>query len=143
MEQNLPIKNGITIPHDELEFSTSKSGGPGGQHVNKTSSKVTVRWNVRTTRALTEEQKTRVLEKLHTHITHDGYLIIHNSASRSQHQNKEQALLQLAQQVKNALIIPKKRMATKIPKIKKEARLQAKMRRGLIKKIRARGSYEE
>ena len=61
MKNDIHIKNGITIPEHELEISTSKSGGAGGQHVNKTESRITIRWNARNTNALNEEQKKLVL----------------------------------------------------------------------------------
>lgn len=136
MKNDLYIKNGITIPDHELEITTSRAGGPGGQHVNKTDTRITVRWNATTTQALTEEQKARVLEKLHNRITSEGDLIVHNSGSRSQNQNKKSALSILAQEIRDALYIPKKRIATKIPKGLKEARLKTKSHRSSIKKMR-------
>src|SRR6185503_5394789 len=84
MKNDLFIKNGITIPEHELIITTSRSGGAGGQHVNKTDTRITVRWNIKTTTTLTEEQKNYVLEKLQARITSEGDLIIHNSESRSQ-----------------------------------------------------------
>src|SRR6185503_2159246 len=102
MKNDLFIKNGITIPEHELEISTSRSGGAGGQHVNKTETRITIRWNVRTTTALTEEQKNYILEKLATQLTSDGDIIIHNSESRSQQQNKKNALNNLAAIIRNA-----------------------------------------
>lgn len=143
MKNDLPIKNGIIIPEHELEITTSRAGGPGGQHVNRTSSRITVRWNVKNTNALNQEQKERVLQKLAPQLTGEGDLIIHNSASRSQEQNKKMALARLAQEVRNALHIPKKRMATKISKSVKEARLHEKSRRGFIKKMRSKRIHEE
>jgi len=138
MKNDLFIKNGITIPDHELEITTSRAGGPGGQHVNKTDTRITVRWNVNNTQALTEEQKARVLEKLHNRLTSEGDLIVHNSASRSQNQNKKSALSILAQEIRDALYIPKKRIATKIPKALKEARLKTKSHRSSIKKMRSK-----
>jgi len=135
---DLPIKNGIVIPAHELEISASRSGGPGGQHVNKTSTRISVRWNISTTHALTEEQKARVLQKLSHKLTDDGELIVHSSASRSQVQNKDMALAQLAQEVRQALHVPKKRMATRISKAVKEQRLQKKSQRSFIKKMRGK-----
>ena len=143
MEHDLPIKNGIVIPHAELEITASRAGGPGGQHVNKTSSKITIRWNVQKTTALTDEQKTRVLQKIQHKLTTEGDLIVHNSTSRSQHQNRELALKQLAEEVRKSLAVTKQRMATKISKTKKEARLQAKMRRGVVKKMRSQRAQED
>lgn len=138
MKNDLFIKNGITIPDHELEITTSRAGGPGGQHVNKTDTRITVRWNINNTQTLTDEQKTRVLEKLHNRVTSEGDLIVHNSASRSQAQNKKNALSILAQEIRDALYIPKKRIATKIPKALKEARLKTKSHRSSIKKMRSK-----
>ncbi|HSC24948.1 MAG TPA: alternative ribosome rescue aminoacyl-tRNA hydrolase ArfB [Candidatus Babeliales bacterium] len=136
MKNDLYIKNGITIPDHELEITTSRSSGAGGQHVNKTDTRITVRWNIKTTTALTEEQKSYVLERLKTHITNEGDIIIHNSESRSQHQNKKNALNNLATVIRNALHIPKKRVATKISKALKESRLKSKAHRSTIKHMR-------
>jgi ribosome-associated protein len=134
----LHIKNSIVIPEHELEIITSRAGGPGGQHVNKTSTRVTVRWNVKNSTALNDEQKERVLQKLQSRLTSDGDLIVHNNTTRSQQQNKKLALDQLVQELRKALHVPKKRLKTQIPKAIKEARLQEKARRGEIKKMRTK-----
>lgn len=138
MKNDLPIKNGIVIPENELEITTSRSGGPGGQHVNKTSTRITVRWNVKNTNALNNEQKALVLQNLHARLTSEGDLIVHNSTSRSQQQNKRMALMVLAQEVREALFIPKKRTQTRISKSTKESRAHAKTQRSNIKKMRAK-----
>src|ERR1700733_7768175 len=96
MKNDLFIKNNIIIPESELAITTSRAGGPGGQHVNKTDTRITIHWNIKTTIALNEEQKNYILEKLQSRITEDGDLIIHNSESRSQAQNKKNALNNLA-----------------------------------------------
>src|SRR5579872_4918616 len=118
------MKNNIVIPEHELEITASRAGGPGGQHVNKTNSRITIRWNVKNTHILDTDQKERVLQKLQSRITDTGDLIVHNSASRSQLQNKQLALAQLVQEVRQALHVPKKRMATKVSKTVKEKRLE-------------------
>ena len=135
MKEDLYIKNGIVIPGHELEITASRAGGPGGQHVNKTSTRISVRWNVAQTSSLDEMLKNRVLEKLESELTSDGDLIVHNSASRSQQQNKKAALDLLAQKVRNALHVPKKRIKSKLPKGAKEARLKQKKVRSAVKKI--------
>ena len=136
--KDLPIKNGIIIPADEIEISASRAGGPGGQHVNKTSTRITVRWNAFNTRALTDLQKERVLKNLQSFLTTEGDLIVHVSASRSQQQNKEMALDILAQKVRRALYVPKKRIKTRQSKASKETRLQAKAQRSRVKKMRSK-----
>ncbi len=83
------MKNNITIPDNEIEITTSRSGGPGGQHVNKSDTRITLRWNVKNTNILDDEQKERVLQKLQNRLTVDGDFIIHSSESRSQQQNKK------------------------------------------------------
>ncbi len=143
MSNDLFVKNGISIPMRELEVTTSRSGGPGGQHVNKTDTRITVRWNVKMTSALNEEQKERVLQNLQTRLTGDGDLIVHNSESRSQQQNKQMALIQLAQDVRKALHVPKKRTATRVSRSVKAARVDEKTHRGSIKKMRNKKNYDE
>lgn len=135
---DLYVNNEITIPANELEISASRSGGAGGQHVNKTETKITVRWNVKNSIALNDIQKSRILENLQSKLTNDGELIVHNSESRSQQQNKENALRILSKTISKALHIPKKRMKTKVPKKSKEKRLQDKKIRSQIKKMRSK-----
>jgi ribosome-associated protein len=118
--------------------TASRAGGPGGQHVNKTSTRITVRWNVPQTSALTESQKERVLEKLQSHLSSEGDLIIHYGSSRSQQQNKKMALDILADKVRRALHVPKKRIKSGVPKVAKEARVKEKRRRSEVKKMRSK-----
>lgn len=132
------MNNELIIPENEIEITASRAGGPGGQHVNKTNSRITLRWNARSTTALTELEKERVLQKLQSQLTTDGDLIIHHSSSRSQLQNKEQAIAQLHTIIQKALIVPKKRKPTKISKSAKTSRLETKARHGVIKKMRSK-----
>lgn len=141
MNDDLFIQEGVIIPTSELTFATSRAGGPGGQHVNKSNTRITVRWNVADTHALDEKQKNRVLNKLANELTSEGEIIIHNGSSRSQMQNKKAALALLAEKVRNALHIPKKRMKTKVSKGTKEARLQKKKQHSALKKMRSKKDY--
>ena len=143
MKDDLPIKNTITIPAHELEIATSRAGGPGGQHVNKASTRITVRWNVKNSQALTQGQKERVMQKLQSRITEEGDILVHNSSTRSQVQNKKLALSNLAKLIRNALHVPKKRMKTRVSKAAKEARLKEKARRAEIKKLRKKKIPDE
>jgi ribosome-associated protein len=138
MADDVYVQYGIIIPGHELEITASRSGGAGGQHVNKTSTRITVRWNIKNTQALTEEQKHRIAQNLAASLTNEGDLIIHNSESRSQQQNKQLALAQLARMIAKALYVPKKRIATKASKQKKEERLQHKTKRSVVKKMRSK-----
>ena len=138
MKTDLVIKNGIVIPYQELEIITSRSGGPGGQHVNKSDTRITIKWNVIKTQALNEMQKNLVMHKLQSSLTTEGDLIIHSSASRSQQQNKEEALEKLKKIVRQALHIPKKRLKTKVPEAIQESRLRKKAQRATIKKLRSK-----
>jgi ribosome-associated protein len=143
MKNDLYIKNGITIPAHEIEITASRSGGAGGQHVNKTSTRITVRWNVKHTSALHDEQKARVLQNLAHRLTSEGDLIIHNSESRSQQLNKKMALSQLVHVIRAALYVPKKRTATKISTSVKESRLRTKSKRSEVKKMRSKKIEED
>lgn len=138
MKNDLPIKNGIVIPDHELQITASRAGGPGGQHVNKSSTRITVTWNVKNSNVLSDEQKERVLQKLQSRLTSEGELSVSDGSSRSQEHNKKMALDRLADTVRKALHVPKKRMATKIPKGIKEARLEYKARQSKIKKMRSK-----
>lgn len=143
MDEDLKIKPDLSIPMQELEFAASRAGGPGGQHVNKSSTRITVRWNIVNSNCLSFEQKARVLEKLAGKLTSTGELVVHNSASRSQQQNKLAALATLAQIIRKALHVPKRRMKTRVPKLAKEKRLESKMRHGLVKKLRNKNNFSD
>jgi ribosome-associated protein len=143
MDDGLFIRDDIVIPSNEIYISVSRAGGPGGQHVNKVSTRVTVRWNVKDTVVLSLVQKNRVIKNLKASLTKDGELVVYSSESRSQLQNKKIALDKLAQEVKKALIVPKKRMKTRISKSTKESRLRKKLLRSEVKKARSKKSLED
>lgn len=142
MREDLPIQHGITIPGNEIEYLASRSGGPGGQHANKASTRITLRWHLMASSAFSDEQKKQISAKLAHELTTEGALIIHDSRSRSQHQNKEHARQRLADKLRQALTKPKKRKKTKVPKGIKEERLTQKKQRSALKKERREKHYK-
>jgi ribosome-associated protein len=135
---DLPVNRTHGIPRDELEIRASRSGGPGGQHVNVTSSRVEVRWRPATSRALTTDEKERVVRRLASRLDGEGRIRVTASDTRSQLQNRALAEKRLAALVAKALVVPKKRVATKPSRAAKERRIQEKKRRGERKRERGR-----
>jgi ribosome-associated protein len=128
----------LTIPAGELELAFARSGGPGGQNVNKVSSKVDLRWNPVTSAALGEEDRAWLLQKLRSRLTSDGTLIVTSTATRDQIANRADAMSKLALIVAAALDRPKPRKPTKPSKGAKRRRLADK-RRQSEKKANRRG----
>lgn len=124
------------IPHEELSARTTRSSGAGGQHVNKTESRVQLSWNIQTSSALTGEQRARLLRKLSPRVTSDGTLTIAASDTRSQHRNREIAEERLTEIVQRALVVPKQRRPTRPTRASKEARLESKKIHALKKRQR-------
>jgi ribosome-associated protein len=135
------VDDGIVIPRDELIVRASRAGGAGGQHVNTSSTRIELVWNVAASRALSPEQRERVLQKLSSRLDSDRNVRVVASDRRSQRQNRESAELRLAELVRTALIVPKKRRPTKPSRASKEARLESK--RKLSEKKRGRRWREE
>ncbi len=126
----------FTIPSSELRFRTARSGGPGGQHVNKTSTKVEVLWNVARSESLSDTQRELLLTKLSTRIDARGLLRVASTDSRSQLQNRETAVDRINEIVRNALRVPKPRKKTRPPKRAVEGRLAEKKKRAEKKERR-------
>ena len=100
----------------ELTFKAVRSSGAGGQHVNKVSSKVELSFNLNDSFAFSEVQLLRLQNKFQNRLTKDGVLILQCDESRSQHKNKELVIRRFLELIESSLIVPKKRIATKIPK---------------------------
>jgi ribosome-associated protein len=141
-ENLLPINDGLSIPRSELDVRVSRSSGAGGQHVNKTSSRVEIFWNVRQSRALDDAQRARLAERLASRLTTDGSIRVVASDLRSQSRNRDLAEERLADLVRRALVIPKKRRPTRPSKASKEARLENKKRRSHKKRERQNKSFD-
>jgi ribosome-associated protein len=114
------------IPPAELAVRATRSSGAGGQHVNKTSSRVQMSWDVAASVALDESQRERVRRKLASRLTDDGVLTVNVSDTRSQHRNREIAAERINDIVRKALAVPKKRKATRPTRAAREARLDSK-----------------
>ena len=132
----LAVNESLSIPRTELDVRVSRSSGAGGQHVNKTSSRVEIFWNIVGSRALSEEQRARLREKLASRLTTEGSIRVVASDMRSQSRNRELAEERLADLVRRALVIPRKRRATKPTRAAKEARLDSKKRHSTKKRDR-------
>ncbi len=111
---------------NELNFKAIRSSGPGGQHVNKTSSKIELTFDVLNSAILTEEQKQLLLKNVSSRLTKENVLILFCDESRSQHKNKEIAQKRFLQLIEKGLIIPKKRKPTKPTKASVRKRLDGK-----------------
>lgn len=120
----------------EVSFKTSRSGGSGGQHVNKVSTKVELNFDVLESKALTDEEKALISEKLASRLTSDGILQVISQSERSQLRNKKVAMEKFQELIQACFIVPKKRKPSKVPRRVKEKRLLTKKMNAEIKKLR-------
>jgi ribosome-associated protein len=133
---HLVVSPALRLPLAELEYRASRSGGPGGQHVNTSSTRVEVWWDVAGSSALTEEQRARLLARLATRLDSAGRLRLVSSGSRSQLRNREEVTERLRDLVAAALRVPKARKRTRPSRAAKAARLEAKRKRAAVKRER-------
>jgi ribosome-associated protein len=138
----LVVNESVAIPRSELDVRVSRSSGAGGQHVNKTSSRVEIFWNVLSSLAISEQQRALLGQKLASRITTDGSVRIVASNMRSQARNRELAEERLVETIRRALVVPKKRRATKPSRAAKEARLNEKKRLSEKKRERRDKTFE-
>jgi ribosome-associated protein len=134
----LEISPGLSVPLDELEFRASRSGGPGGQHVNTSSTRVEIWWDVAGSPSLTDDQRARLLARLASRVDSAGRLRLVSSSSRSQLRNREEVTERLREVVGAALVVPKVRKRTKPTRAAKAKRVEAKRRRSATKRERRR-----
>lgn len=126
----------LAIPRSELEYRATRAGGPGGQHVNTSSTRIELLWDLTGSQAIDDDQRDRLRTKLVSRLDSDGRVRVVASAHRSQRQNRRDAEERLAALIKYALRVPKKRRPTKPTRAAKEKRLAEKKRRSVIKRER-------
>jgi ribosome-associated protein len=131
------ITNQLSIPEDELSYTASRSSGPGGQHVNKVSTRVTLRFDLVNSPNLSPEQKNLLQERLPTRISKQGILRVVSQKTRSQATNRKLALERFVELLQQSLEPRSERKPGKIPSTAKEKRIASKKHRGHLKKERA------
>ena len=139
----LRILPGLAIPGDEMVFTASRSGGPGGQHVNKVSSRITLSFDVGASRVLSAEQKRKIRSRLATRINDEGILRVVARHSRSQSVNRDAAEERFAELLRKALATRKRRVKTEVPLSKRRDRLEEKRHHSVIKRERVRHGADE
>jgi ribosome-associated protein len=139
----LRVRRGLVIPEDELRVDVSRSGGPGGQNVNKVATRVTLRWRMLASRVLDDGQRERLQRRLATRLTRTGELLVHVDSSRSQARNREIARTRMAEIVRRGLAEPRVRRATRPTRASRERRLGQKQRRSQAKQARRRPAADD
>jgi ribosome-associated protein len=134
--RDVVVNERVTIPAAELRISFARSGGPGGQNVNKVASKVELRWTPADSGALTDADRAWLVRRLGNRLTSGGELIVTSELTRDQSRNREDALDKLGTVVRDALRRPKRRVKTRPSKAARERRIQEKKQRGEAKRRR-------
>jgi len=137
-DDGIVVSPTLTIPASELTFRASRAGGPGGQHVNTSSTRIELLWDLTRSATISEDVRARLLEKLASRLDAAGMVRVVASDRRSQSQNRDAAAERLAKLVRQALVVPRKRRATRPTAASKEQRLAEKKRRGERKRDRRR-----
>jgi ribosome-associated protein len=133
---DIQVNRRLSIPEDEIELRFSPSGGPGGQHANRSSTRVDLAWNVLRSRVLSERQRERIVGKLRNRIDASGNLRLSSDRHRSQYRNRADVASRLATLVADALRPARSRVATKPTRSAVETRLRAKRSRSDVKRMR-------
>jgi ribosome-associated protein len=135
--RDLDLGDGLIVPAEQLRAVTSRSGGPGGQNVNKVETRVTIETDVDAL-PLPDDRKARVRERLASRINRDGVLRVTSQVARTQSDNRDRALARMEDLLRESLVEQKPRRKTRVPKVVKQKRLEEKKRRGETKKLRGR-----
>ena len=139
---DIVITPALTIPRAELQFRASRAGGPGGQHVNTSSTRVELLWDLTHSTVVSDEQRGRLLTKLAARLDAAGMVRVVASDRRSQSQNRDAAAERLAVLVRQALVVPRKRRPTRPTRASREQRLADKRKRGEQKRDRRRDNHD-
>lgn len=139
----LQVGKSLKIPRSEISYRAIRSSGPGGQHVNRSSTRVELWWNLETSSAPTDPQRELLRERLATRLDGEGWLRLTESGSRSQFRNREVVTERLATLLAKAVTPRKKRTPTRVPKQARRQRLEHKRQRGQLKLLRSRVRHEE
>ena len=134
----ITITEDISIPESELSFVASRSSGPGGQNVNKVSTRITLRFDFGSSQQFDDEQKERIHSRLATRISRQGILSVSSQRHRTQAANREAALERFVDLLRQALEVDPERKATRVPARLHRRRLDSKKRRSRLKRNRAR-----
>jgi len=135
-ERALRVNDRLAIPRAELGVRATRASGAGGQHVNKTSTRVEITWNVTASQALSDDDRARLITRLASRLSDEGELRVVASDTRSQLQNRELAETRLADVVRRALVIPRARKKTRPSRAAKQARLDDKRKLSEKKRVR-------
>jgi ribosome-associated protein len=138
----ISINDRYYLPEDEVTWSYARSGGPGGQNVNKVATKALLRWNLPANTTLPEDVKLRLRQQHKRHLTTSGEMIFISQRYRDQERNRDDCLDKLRQAVSQALVAPRPRKATRPTRSSRAARLRHKRHRTATKSLRRRPTEE-
>jgi ribosome-associated protein len=132
----------LSIPEDELHFDASRSGGPGGQNVNKVSTRVTLTFDINISTALSADQKRSLFEKLSGRINKDGVLRVISQRTRSQELNRADATDRFSELLRGALTPERKRVKTRVSRAAHARRVEEKKKRAVVKQARSKKGWD-
>jgi ribosome-associated protein len=139
----IDVTTNLSISENEIGFIVSRSGGPGGQNVNKVSTRVTLQFDVSRSTSLNDQQRERIRSKLAGRINKDGILQITSQRTRNQEMNRQDALQRFIALISDALRVQKQRVPTRVTRAARAERLQEKKKRTQLKQLRSRKGLDE
>lgn len=142
-DNDLEIDPCLTLPEAEIREAASRSSGPGGQHVNKSNTRVTLRWNIRHSRVLNRRQRALLLTRLKVRLTLEGDLVVNADRNRSRARNRDDARERIAELVREALVVHEVRRPTKPSRASKVRVRKHKTNRSQVKRQRGRVPHDD